>query len=227
MRAMILAAGRGERLRPYTDHCPKPMLKVAGKPLIYWHLEKLAAAGIQQVVINTAWQPEVLVEAIGNGTAWGLSVAWSHEQPGGLETAGGIIEALPLLGDSPFMVINGDVFCHYDVQKLPTLAENDLGHLVLVDNPKHNLQGDFLLDAEQRIQFQQGATTGQALTFAGISLLSPRLFNGLARGRRPLRPVFEQAITAGSLSGEHYQGYWSDVGTPERLAQVNLDMAEL
>lgn len=227
MRAMILAAGRGERLRPYTNHCPKPMLEVAGKPLIFWHLEKLANAGVKQVVINTAWQKDVLVKAIGDGSKWGVSVTWSHEQPGGLETAGGIIDALPLLGDRPFWVVNGDVFCHYDLQLLPQLSGEQLGHLVLVDNPSHNPDGDFVLDTQQRIQLKTSAPTEHALTFAGISVMSPRLFAGLVRGRRALRPVFEQAIQEGALRGEHFQGYWSDVGTPERLTQVNLDMAEL
>lgn len=226
MRAMILAAGRGERLRPYTDGCPKPMLEVAGKPLIFWHLEKLAAAGVKEVVINTAWQKEVLTAAIGDGEAWGLSVAWSHEQPGGLETAGGIVEALPLLGEQPFWVINGDVFCDYDFRRLPPLGEGFLGHLVLVSNPEHNPSGDFVLGARQRVQLKH-ENDANTLTFSGISVLSPILFKGLERGKRALRPVFEKAILQSALSGEHYSGYWSDVGTPERLLQANQQSAGL
>lgn len=215
MKAMILAAGRGERMRPLTDTCPKPLLPVAGTPLLFWHLQKLAHIGVQDVVINTAWLGESLVNAIGSGEAWGLNVHWSHEPPGGLETAGGIIQALPQLDSEPFIVVNGDIWTDLDFAQLPLTLEGALGHLVLVTNPPHNPQGDFALSAKGRIQ-----RDGNKHTFSGVSVLSPELFKGLAPGYRALRPIFEQAIEENKLTGCHYSGKWTDVGTPERLAEL-------
>src|SRR5690554_1107921 len=221
MKAMILAAGRGERLRPYTDTVPKPLLTVADKPLSFWHLEKLAQVGIQQVVINTAWLGEQLVAQVGDGSRFGMEVLWSHEPAGGLETAGGIVNALPLLGSEPFLVVNGDVFTHYSFAQIAALEPNVLGHLVLVDNPAHHPQGDFTLTESGRVAAKQQQESG--LTFSGISLLSPALFSDLAPGKRPLREIFVSAIEKEQLTGEYFAGYWNDVGTPERLAQVNRD----
>jgi len=219
MKAMILAAGRGERMRPLTDTCPKPLLSVAGTPLIVWHLQKLARMGVQEVVINTAWLGQHLVEAIGTGAAWGVKVHWSHEPAGGLETAGGIIQALPLLGEEPFIVVNGDIWTDYEFALLPRTLGNALGHLVLVANPAHHPEGDFNLTRDGYIH-----TEGIKHTFSGVSVLHPALFSGLTHGRSPLRPVFERAISHGQLSGEFYAGKWTDVGTPERLALLEREL---
>jgi len=223
MKAMILAAGRGERMRPLTDQTPKPLIKVKGKPLIYWHLEKLARAGIKEVVINTAWLGEKLEKAIGNGSQWGLQVRWSREPSGGLETAGGIINALPILGNAPFWVVNGDIWTDFDFQLLPkTLGKKTateqapLGYLVLVENPAHNERGDFGLSDDKRVVAQQ-----PRFTFSGISVLHPELFAGFAPGRLALRPLFEQAISKGQLIGQLHHGLWTDVGTPARLHKLN------
>ncbi|MCL4409933.1 MAG: nucleotidyltransferase family protein [Gammaproteobacteria bacterium] len=224
--AMILAAGRGERMRPVTDSLPKPLLSVAGKPLIVWHLEKLAAIGVTDVVINTAWLPDVLVEHLGDGANWGLAIHWSHEPAGGLETAGGVLQALPLLGDTPFYLVNGDVFSDYDYAHLPTTLNDKLGHLVLVENPEHNPLGDFCLDSSHNVKPRTGNKSG--LTFSGLSVLHPQLFApwlGYIGKRLPLREVFLPELERGGLVGEHYAGLWTDVGTPERLQQLNQLLA--
>lgn len=215
MHAMILAAGRGSRMRPLTDTRPKPLLEVAGKALIDYHLEKLAAAGVTRVVINHAWLGEQLKQHIGDGSRWGLQVIWSPEPDGGLETAGGIVKALDALGDHPFWVINADVWTDYDFARLPTTLGSDLGHLVLVPSPAHNAAGDFGLQGDRVVQ-----NTASALTFSGISLLHPRLFDGLTVSKYPLRPLFEQALSRQLLCGECFTGHWCDVGTPQRLRQL-------
>jgi MurNAc alpha-1-phosphate uridylyltransferase len=212
---MILAAGRGERLRPLTDQLPKPLIEVGGKPLIAHHLDHLARAGFEQIVVNLAWLGEKIESALGDGSAFGLSITYSHEPPGALETAGGIIQALPLLGDEPFALISADVYCDYSLVKLRRRRLRGLGHLVLVDNPSHHPHGDFGLD--HQAQLVKGRP---ALTFSGIALLHPRLFDGQPPGRLALRPVLEQAIDGSQLSGEVHQGLWSDVGTSERLASI-------
>lgn len=210
MKAMILAAGRGERLRPVTDRIPKPLIKVGGKALIIRHLEALVASGFSEVVINLAWLGDQIKRALGDGSAFGLSIAYSEEPPGALETAGGIIQALPLLGDQAFLMISADVLCDYPLEALK-VRQPRAGHLILVDNPAHHAAGDFAIDVQGRLR------SGGGLTFSGIAVLHPCLFAGLPPGRRPLRPVFEDAIVEHKLSGEHYRGLWSDVGTPERL----------
>lgn len=216
MKAMILAAGQGTRMRPLTDHTPKPLLKVGGKPLIVWHLEKLAAAGYRDIVINIGWLGYQIPEALGDGSQWQLKLHYSDEQIEGiLETAGGIIKALPSLGSEPFLVINGDVWCDY-----PCLAQrlspNTLAHLILVNNPEHNLKGDFSL------QNQQVLNEGEArLTFSGIGYYHPALFADLPYGKRPLAPVLRAAMQHSQVTGEHYQGTWLDIGTPERLADLD------
>ncbi|RUO31048.1 N-acetylmuramate alpha-1-phosphate uridylyltransferase MurU [Aliidiomarina soli] len=216
MRAMILAAGRGSRMRPLTDQLPKPLLTAAGTPLIDYHLHKLAKAGVTDVVINHAWLGQQLEAHIGDGSRFGVSVAWSPEPAGGLETAGGIIRALPMLGDGPFIVVNGDVWSDIDYHELPTQLGDAHGHLVLVENPAHHSEGDFAL-SDGRINLE----TTPRYTFSGVSVISPQLFAGFDEGFLKLRPVFEQAINGGLLTGRLHQGYWCDVGTPQRLAELD------
>jgi len=215
VKAMILAAGRGERLRPLTDHTPKPLVSLAGKPLIEYHLEKLAKMGIKEVVINYAWLGEQFVERLADGERFGLKIAYSPEPEGGLETAGGIINALPLLGGEPFMVVNADVYTEYDFSQLPpSLAPGLLAHLLLVPTPSFKAQGDFGLTELGQVRSQ-----GE-FTFSGISLLSPQLFNGVKPGKVPLAPVLRQAMMQGRVSGKVYEGLWSDIGTLDRLEQT-------
>lgn len=223
MRAMILAAGRGNRMRPLTDKTPKPLLLAGGKPLLTWHIEKLREAGVTEIVINSAWLGEQLQAYFGDGAALGVSIQWSPEPSGGLETAGGIIQALPMLtagvsSHQPFWLISGDIWTDYPFHALPRDLHNDLAHLVLVDNPSHHPAGDFSLD-------QQKVRATPRLTYSGVSVLSPRLFAGAEVSFSPLRPFFERAIAAGRVQGEHYRGKWTDVGTPERLEQLNEQLA--
>ncbi len=220
MRAMILAAGRGERMRPLTDHTPKPLLQAGGKPLIVWHLEKLAAAGFREVVINHAHLGEQIEQALGDGAKWGVRIAYSPEPPGALETAGGIATALPLLGDAPFLVVNGDIYCDVDFGRFSrsTVAG---AHLVMVANPAHHAGGDFSLDGERVIR----ANGEQTLTYAGIGIFSPAFFAGVQPGTiMKLRPLLDAAIAAGTLTGERFAGRWVDVGTPQRLAELDAEI---
>jgi MurNAc alpha-1-phosphate uridylyltransferase len=220
MKAFILAAGRGERMRPLTDHTPKPLLSVGGKPLIVWHLERLAAAGFRDVVINHAHLGEQIVAALGDGSRWGLHIEYSAEPPGALETAGGIAQALPLLGEAPFLLLNGDVFCDWDFARARQLSEKQ-AHLVMVPNPPQHPQGDFGLDGEKVIP----AAAEQALTYAGFAVFSPAFFSAVPRGQAmKLRPLLDAAIAAGTLSGERYAGRWVDVGTPQRLADLDQEL---
>jgi MurNAc alpha-1-phosphate uridylyltransferase len=218
MKAMILAAGLGKRMRPLTDHCPKPLLPVAGKPLIVHHLERLAAAGIDDVVINVSYRAEQIISALGDGRQFGVNITWSREtQP--LETGGGIRQALPLLGDAPFLLINGDVWCEFDPLALPALG-GDLAHLVLVDNPTHHPGGDFHLDTSGRVH-----DAGEPrLTFAGLSLLDPALVADQSPSEFPLAPLLRAAMHAGRVGGTHHRGRWVDVGTPERLAELDQEL---
>ena len=224
VKAMILAAGRGNRLRPLTDRTPKPLLPLAGKPLIVYHLEKLAKAGVQEVVINTAWLPEQFPETLGNGEQFGLKIIYSPEPEGGLETAGGIIQALPSLGDAPFLLINGDVFTDMDflplIEKAPNLPADKLAHLCLVPTPEFKTNGDFGLD-NSTVQVQ-----GE-WTFSGVSILHPKLFAEMRPGFLPLAPILRQAMQNRQVTGEVYHGYWSDIGTLERLqaAEASLQPA--
>ncbi|PMR69999.1 N-acetylmuramate alpha-1-phosphate uridylyltransferase MurU [Halomonas heilongjiangensis] len=211
MKAMILAAGLGTRMRPLTDHCPKPLLPVGGKPLIVHHLERLAAAGITDVVINVSYRAEQIIAALGDGSDFGVAIAWSREEMP-LETGGGVLQALPQLGEAPFLLINGDIWCDLDPARLPRL-QGDLAHLVLVDNPDHHPAGDFHLDDGGRVH----AEGEPRLTFAGISLLAPTLLAGQAAGAFALAPLLRRAMTAGLVGGHHHRGGWVDVGTPERL----------
>ena len=213
---MILAAGRGERMRPLTDHTPKPLLEVAGKPLIVWHIERLAAAGIRDLVINHAHLGAQIEQRLGDGSAWQVRIRYSAEGEGrALETGGGIFRALPLLGEAPFLVVNADVWCDLDFA-VPWLAGDDLAHLVLVDNPAHNADGDFAL-AGDRVQ-REGRSQ---LTFSGIGVYRAALFSGCSPGAFPLAPLLREAMDAGRVSGMHHRGQWSDIGTPQRLDELN------
>lgn len=217
---MILAAGVGERMRPLTDHTPKPLLQVAGTPLIEHHIQRLAAAGFRELVINVSHLGEQIVDYCGDGERWGVSIAYSPEdQP--LETAGGILEALPLLGERPFLVVNGDVWMDYPFARILEVGVStlDSAHLVLVDNPPQHPLGDFLLDGSGRIVERPGSEKG--LTYAGLGIYTAALFAGLKPGKLPLRPLLDREIAAGRLRGEYFAGSWVDVGTPERLQALD------
>ena len=214
MKAMILAAGLGTRMRPLTDHTPKPLLHVGGKSLIGWHVERLKHAGITELVINIAWLGEQIEAALGDGRRYGVRIQWSRvDTP--LETAGGILHALPLLGESPFVVVNGDIWTDYDFSCLTEPA--GLAHLVLVDNPAHHPQGDFGLDFHGHVH-DNGS---EALTFSGIGVYRPQLFQGLPAGVTRLAPLLRTAMRQQAVSGEHFRGRWWDIGTPERLRQLD------
>lgn len=214
MKAMILAAGRGERMRPLTDTVPKPLLEAGGKRLIEYHLENLAQAGFCDIVINHAHLGEQLETALGDGSRYGVRIRYSAEGSA-LETGGGIFNALPLLGDDAFLVVNGDVWCDYPYANLRERPV-DQAHLVLVDNPPQHPRGDFVL-AQGMVRDEDGAR----LTFSGIGVYRPSLFTGCRPGAFPLAPLLRQAMLGGTLSGEHYQGRWFDIGTPERLQQLD------
>lgn len=214
---MILAAGRGERMRPLTDHTPKPLLPVAGKPLIVWHLERLAAAGFSEVVINHAHLGIQIEQALGNGSRWGLSIVYSAEQQA-LETAGGIANALQLLGSDPFLVVNADIYTDIDFAALrDALAVDQLAHLVLIDNPPQHPQGDFALAGGQI-----GLQGDPMLTFSGVAVYAPQLFAAVPPGSPArLAPLLREAIAQGKVGARHHRGIWHDVGTPQRLEQLN------
>jgi N-acetyl-alpha-D-muramate 1-phosphate uridylyltransferase len=217
MKAMLLAAGRGERMRPLTDSCPKPLLQVAGKPLIGWHLQRLALAGIREVVINLSWLGEMIAASVGDGSGFGLAVQYSREPWPALETGGGLLQALPLLGTGPFLLVNGDVFTDIDFAAL-RIAPADLAQLVLVPNPAHHQQGDFWLSGQGRIVAEEA---GERLTYSGVALLRPELFAGAQPGRFPLLPWLLRARDSGKLGGQRHGGEWLDIGTPQRLAQLD------
>lgn len=215
MRAMILAAGRGARMRPLTDHTPKPLLQVGGKPLIVWHIERLAQAGISELVINHAYLGQQIENALGNGSQWQVHIRYSAEQTA-LETAGGIAKALPLLGDQPFLVVNGDVFTDIDFASTH-LPAGKLAHLVMVDNPEQHAAGDFAL---QDGLVQQAADN--RLTFSGIGVYHPHLFEPVRSGEAAkLAPLLISAMQQGLVSGQHHTGIWHDIGTPQRLEQLD------
>lgn len=218
MKAMILAAGRGERMRPLTDDCPKPLLTVGGRPLLERHLEALAAAGFDEVVINLAWLGERIRAHVGDGARWGLRVRYSDEGERGLETAGGIVRALGLLGGAPFAVVNGDVLTDFPFARL-ALPRGHLAHLVLVDNPPQHPGGDFGLDGDRVV-----TEGGRRLTFAGIGVYDPALFAGVADGPAPLAPLLRTAAATGRVSGERHAGLWHDIGTPARLAEIEAEL---
>ena len=219
MKAMILAAGRGERMRPLTDHCPKPLLEAGGKPLIVWHIERLRAAGFHELVINHAHLGWMIEQALGDGSRFGVSIHYSAEVEA-LETAGGIRQALALLGQAPFLVINGDIYCDADLTALRGAlgsSPTDLAHLLLVNNPAHNPHGDFAL-VDGRI----AADGPDKLTFSGIGVYNPALFDSVAAGSAAkLAPLLRKAMAGGRVSGALHQGEWLDIGTPQRLAALD------
>lgn len=219
MRAMILAAGQGKRLRPITNTIPKPMVKVCGKPLIQWHIEKLKACGVSELVINGAYLKDVLFDFLKDGSQWGVHITHSPEDGDGLETAGGIMQALPFLGDEPFLVVNGDVFVDGDYARFvenPFHDANtqDVAHLFLTKNPAHNAQGDFAINAQDRMEY------GGEYTFSGFAWYKPQTFAGQKVCRAPLRPYFDKWVAEGTISAELLKAPWFDVGTPERLAEL-------
>lgn len=228
MKALILAAGKGERMRPLTERAPKPLLPAGGKPLIVWHLEKLAALGLRDVVINTSWLAECFEPALGDGSRWGLRLHYSHEGSEPLETGGGMLNALAILGDAPFLVVNGDIWTDFDFSRLPA-EPSGLAHLVLVNNPPQHPRGDFALGAKNRV-----ISAGEhMLTFSGIGLYRPSLFDdwraviGNTPGasktppRFQLAPLLRAAMAQDRVIGEHHAGHWTDVGTPERLSELD------
>ena len=223
MKAMLLAAGRGERMGPLTEHCPKPLLPVAGKPLLRHHLERLAQMGIRDVVVNTSYLGDQVEDFLAQQTDLGLGLFVSRE-PERLETGGGIQNALPLLGSEPFLLVNSDVWSDYPLQQLPQRPPG-LAYLVLVNNPAHNLSGDFALRGQDVVA--EGLPDAlPRLTFSGISVIDPVLFADCEAGRFPLAPLLKQAMGQGKVQGEHYAGYWVDVGTPDRLAAVEQKLQE-
>lgn len=232
MKALVFAAGLGERMRPLTDSTPKPLLEAGGRPLIAWHLEKLAGLGVREVVVNTSWLADRFPATLGDGGRWGLRIHWSYEGATPLETGGGMLRALALLGDAPFLAVNGDVWTDFDFAALPRAPRGD-AHLVMVDNPAHHPRGDFVLEADGRLR----AGDGPRLTFAGIGVYRPELLRGwrdvvgdapgaaLDPPRFPLAPLLRAAMTRGAVAGQHHRGRWTDVGTPDRLRALDAELA--
>ncbi len=234
MKALIFAAGLGERMRPLTERTPKPLLEAGGRPLIAWHLQRLAALGIRDVVVNTSWLAAQFPRRLGDGSAFGLRLHYSFEGDTPLETGGGMLHALGLLGDAPFVAINGDIWSDFDLARLPREPAGE-AHLVLVDNPAHHPGGDFVLHGDGRVSDRDGAAT--ALTFAGIGVYRPALLArwreviGTAPGagatppRFKLAPLLREAMARGQVHGAHHRGAWTDVGTPERLRQLDAQLS--
>ncbi len=235
MKAMIFAAGRGERMRPLTDTTPKPLLEVGGKPLIAWHMERLARAGIDDVVINISWLAEQFPATLGDGSRWDLAIHYSREPEGAYETGGGLLHALPLLGPDPFVLVSGDIWTDFDLRQLPTEPAGP-AHLVLVDNPPHHPEGDFALGPDGRVQ-SSGDGSAPRLTYSGIALCrlelldNWRTISGLpadAELQPPgfrLAPLLHAAAARDELTGQKHTGQWSDVGTPERLQTLRDELA--
>ncbi|HYG05597.1 MAG TPA: nucleotidyltransferase family protein [Stenotrophomonas sp.] len=234
MKALIFAAGLGERMRPLTTHTPKPLLAAGGKPLIAWHLEKLAAIGVREVVVNTSWLAEQFPAVLGDGSRFGLRIEYAHEGDTPLETGGGMLNALPLLGEAPFLLVNGDVWSDYDFALLPRMPQG-LAHLVMVAPPLQAPQGDFALEADGQLR-RDGA---RRLTYSGIGVFRPQLLDGwqryadgdagVAANGKPrfrLAPILRAHMDAGAVSGEHHAGRWTDVGTPQRLAELDTRLSQ-
>ena len=250
MKAMILAAGRGERMRPLTDHTPKPLLKVGGRRLIEYHIDALVAAGIREIVINHAHLGSQIEASLGDGSRYGAQINYSADTPEGeaLETGGGIFKALPLLGDAPFVVVNGDIWTDYPYNHLPavsqgmaaapalpatcmavapgilppaTLAHPCAAHLVLVDNPPHHPKGDFVLRIDPHNNVYDPTPGEPTLTFSGIGVYRPELFAGCTPGKFQLAPLLRKAMQQHAVTGVHYTGQWMDIGTPQRLDELD------
>ncbi|MCF7222457.1 N-acetylmuramate alpha-1-phosphate uridylyltransferase MurU [Marilutibacter chinensis] len=238
MKALIFAAGLGERMRPLTDHTPKPLLRAGGRPLIVWHLEKLAACGVREVVINTSWLAAQFPQALGDGSRWNLRLRCAYEGTTPLETGGGMLHALPFLADASgsdeaFLLVNGDIWTDYDFARLPREPDG-LAHLVMVDRPAHATHGDFALDADGLVR----ADGQQRLTYAGLGVYRPQLLDGWetvigdceqvdGKPRFRLAPILKAHMDAGRISGEHHRGAWTDVGTPQRLAELDARLAAI
>ncbi len=220
MRAMILAAGRGERLRPLTDTCPKPLLEVGGRPLIAWHLESLSLAGFREVVVNLSHLGHAIREALGDGGEWGVNIHYSPEPPGALETGGGIVQALPLLGDAPFLVVNGDIWTDYPLGSLRAM-KCEHAHLVLVPNPPRNPDGDFALERARVSNSGPGM-----FTYSGLAVYNPRLFRHCSPGRYSIVPLLREAVEQRLVTGELHRGQWEDAGTPESLDALRHRLAD-
>jgi MurNAc alpha-1-phosphate uridylyltransferase len=225
MKAMILAAGIGERMRPLTDHTPKPLLPVAGVPLIGHHIEHLARAGFGELVINVSHLAQQIVDYCGDGARWGVRIHYSHEEAP-LETAGGIHRALPLLGEGPFLVVNGDVWIDYPFARLLDYCPPQpvTAHLVMVNNPPHHPAGDFQLAPGGLLQLRSPQAAG--CTYAGVGVFTPAFFAAVTAGKLALRPLLDAAIPAGLVSAEFHRGQWQDVGTPQRLAALDAALRE-
>lgn len=219
MKAMVLAAGRGERMRPITDRIPKPLIPVAGKPLIAYHLEALARAGLRDVVINLAYRGAQIREALDDGSRYGVRIAYSDEGPEPIETGGGIFKALPLLGAGPFIVVNGDIWTDFDVATLAPLDDGAHARLVMVPNPPHVARGDFGIDGDYVVERET-----DRFTYSGVGVYSPQFFHDCQPGKFPLRPLLVRAIAARKLKGQVYRGIWLDIGTPERLAVLEASL---
>lgn len=225
MKAMILAAGLGNRMRPLTLYKPKPLLEVGGKALIVWHIEKLKKIGVTEIVINSAWLADILIGTLGDGSQFGVTIRWTREVEG-LETAGGIINALALLGDQPFILVNGDVWTTFDFASLLDInLADDLAHLVFVNNPEQHPQGDFTLANGRAYTFEQNQQ-GENLTYSGVAVINPKMFDGLEQGKRPLAPLLKQGMLDGKISAEKMQAAWVDVGTPERLTALDWQIRQ-
>jgi len=219
MKVMLLAAGVGERMRPLTDHTPKPLLKVAGTPLIEHHIRRLAEAGLTELVINVSHLAEQIMVYCGDGSRWGVSIAYSPEAKP-LETAGGIINAMPLLGSKSFMVVNGDVWTDYPFAQLAAQElDGNEGHMIFVDNPPQHPLGDFSLSTPGKVGVKEQDAMGY--TYAGLGLYSPDFFSGVTAGKLAMRPLLDKAILRGVVSGEYHGGEWADVGTPQRLRELD------
>lgn len=218
---MILAAGRGERMRPLTDTLPKPLLEVQGKALIIWHIERLAQRGFKEIIINIAHLGDKILEALGDGSRWNVKIHYSDERScGALESAGGIIKALPLLGEETFLVVNGDVFCDYEFDSRFELHDK-LAHLILVPNPAHNPQGDFALNGSLLCDDAK-----QRYTFSGIAYYNPKMFQDKKEQKESLAPLLRKFLANKALSAELFDGIWHDIGTPERLKAINGEKNE-
>jgi len=215
MRAMILAAGRGERMRPLSDHTPKPLLKAGGHRLVEYHLASLASLGVQDVVINLSWLGQDIQSALGDGSRHGLSISYNDEGPVPLGTGGGLYRALSKLGTDPFLLVNGDIWIDFRFEALRRPARS-LAHLVMVENPEHHPGGDFGLEPGGRV-----TAAPRTMTYTGVAMLDPRLFEGCGPGTYPLRPLLERALASGELTGQRHGGVWSDVGTPDRLKALD------
>lgn len=220
MKALILAAGRGTRMRPLTDVTPKPLLKVGGKALIEYHIEALAAAGIKEIIINLSYRGSQIESFLGDGSRYGVRLVYSHEGSPPLETGGGIFNVLQQLGEAPFVVVNGDIWTNYDFRNLPAHFHGH-AHLVMVDNPVHHPEGDFAL-CNGRLDYR----TAPKLTFSGVGLYRSTLFDGCEEGAFPLAPILREAMQQGNVTGEYFQGEWLDIGTPERLLLLDMQLTK-